>query len=137
MKISVERVGGAKLLPSLLHREYFTTSLTNSKSSFELHILVPLLKQTTDNLKLWQTEFDSEVTNADAEEEPVESLISVSVSDAHDSLVPKVEPDNNIETMLAIGSDDSVGVASDEAISSSRAMTAQGEKYSQSGRSAK
>ncbi|MCD7473356.1 hypothetical protein HAX54_015181 [Datura stramonium] len=67
---------------------------------------------------------DSEVTGADAEEEPVESLISVSVSDAHDSLVPKVEPDNNIETMLAIGSDDSVGVASDEAISSSRAMTA-------------
>lgn len=67
---------------------------------------------------------DSEVTGADAEEEPVESLISVSVSDAHDSLVPNVEPDNNIETLLAIGSDDSVRVASDQPISSSRAMTA-------------
>lgn len=65
-----------------------------------------------------------EVTGADAEEEPVESLISVSVSDAHDSLVPKVEPDNNIETLPAIGSDDSVRVTSDEAISSPRAMTA-------------
>lgn len=67
---------------------------------------------------------ESEVTGADAEEEPVESLISVSVSDVHDSLVPKVEPDNNIETLPAIGFDDSVRVTSDEAKSSPRAMTA-------------
>lgn len=68
--------------------------------------------------------WESEVTGADAEEEPVESLISVSVSDAHDSLATKVEPDNNIETLPAIGSDDSVRVTSGEAIFSSRAMTA-------------
>ncbi|KAF3661618.1 putative subtilisin-like protease-like [Capsicum annuum] len=67
---------------------------------------------------------ESEVTGADAEEEPVGSLISVSVADVHDSLVLKVEPDNNIEAFPAIGSDDSVGIVSDEAISSSRAMTA-------------
>lgn len=71
---------------------------------------------------------ESEVTGADAEEEPLESLISVSLSEAHDSLVPKVEPDNNIETLPAVGSDESVRVTSDEAMSSPRAMTAPRER---------
>ncbi|XP_016466410.2 uncharacterized protein LOC107789148 isoform X1 [Nicotiana tabacum] len=67
---------------------------------------------------------ESEVTGADAEEEPVESLIAVSVSGAHDSLVPKVEPDNSVETLPAIESDDPVGVTSDVLISLPRAITA-------------
>ncbi|XP_060216625.1 uncharacterized protein LOC132644085 isoform X1 [Lycium barbarum] len=71
---------------------------------------------------------ESEVTGADAEEEPVESLISVSVSGAHDFLVPKVEPGDNIETLPATGSDDSVRVTSDEAITSPRAITAPRER---------